>query len=354
MRKICVLSLAALCFLPSDFAQSQTVKVPSKWVGGPVILMAGEKGSFDDVAVKDPTIVYYQGKWHLFYTVSGKEPGGIGYVSAERLDLLKTAPRHKLNQFRGQTSDSKGGAPQVFYFEHHKLWYLIYQTKDFNRQPVYSTTPTIDKPESWSRTRNLIVRDEPDVKWIDFWVICDDANAYFFYSRGRKDVYFRRTKIEDFPDGFGPARLAFSPMPEPLTEAVHIYKVRGKKQYHMFYETRPEGEKMRRYGLATASNLLGPWTRVADDYATGDKLVFGNPAEQWTDQVSHGEMIRTGYNQKLEYDPADGRFLIQGRPSREHMGEYQRLGWRLGIIKPSYNESGEAAYLSDVHFRPSL
>jgi hypothetical protein len=307
-------------------------------MGGPVILSAGEKGTFDDVAVKDPTIVYYQGKWHLFYTISGKEPGGIGYVSAESLDLLATAPRHKLNQFQGHTSDSKGGAPQVFYFEPQKLWYLIYQTKDFNRQPVYSTTPAIDKPESWSRNRNLMVREEPDVKWIDFWVICDDANAYLFYSRGRKDVYVRRTKIEDFPNGFGPAQLAFSPMPEPLTEAVHIYRVKGRKEYHMFYETSPKGEKMRRYGLATASNLLGPWTRVADDYAIGDKLVFSSPADRWTDQVSHGEMIRTGYDQKLEYNPADGRFLIQGRRAKEQVGQYRRMGWQLGIIKPSYKK----------------
>jgi len=36
MRKMCVLSLAALFFLTCDFAQSQTVKVLSKWVGGPV------------------------------------------------------------------------------------------------------------------------------------------------------------------------------------------------------------------------------------------------------------------------------------------------------------------------------
>jgi len=68
MCKMCVLSLAALFFLTCDFAQSRTVKVLSKWAGG------------------------------------------IGYVSAERIDLLKTAPRHKLNQFRGQTSDSRGGA----------------------------------------------------------------------------------------------------------------------------------------------------------------------------------------------------------------------------------------------------
>ena len=121
----------------------------------------------------------------------------------------------------------------------------------------------------------------------------------------------------------------------------------------MFYETRPEGEKMRRYGLATASNLLGPWIRVADDYATGAKLVFANEADRWTDEVSHGEMIRTGYDQKLEYDPADGRFLIQGLRSKKHVGEYRRLGWRLGIIKPSYNEWGESTNVSDGHSRPS-
>jgi hypothetical protein len=69
MCKIYVLSLAALSFSTCDFAQSRTVKVPAKWVGGPVVLSAGEKRSFDDVAVKDPTIVYYQDKWHLFYTV---------------------------------------------------------------------------------------------------------------------------------------------------------------------------------------------------------------------------------------------------------------------------------------------
>ncbi|MHC4616832.1 MAG: non-reducing end alpha-L-arabinofuranosidase family hydrolase [Planctomycetota bacterium] len=339
MRKVWFLSLAFLFVLSCDFGRSPTAKIPSRWIGGPPILVAGKKGSFDDVAVKDPTIVNYHGRWHLFYTVSGKEPGGIGYVSAETIDLLQTAPRYKLDQFGGQTSNSKGGAPQVFYFEPHRLWYLIYQTKDFNRQPVYSTTPTIDIPKSWSKTKNLMVREEPDVKWIDFWIICDDAKAYLFYSRGRKDVYVRWTKIDDFPNGFGPGQRAFSPMPKPLTEAVHIYKVKGKKQYHMFYETRPEGEKIRRYGLATASNLLGPWTRMADDFATGDKLVFPHQADRWTDEVSHGEMIRTGYDQKLEYDPADGRFLIQGRRSKRHVGEYRQSNWRLGIIKPSYNNT---------------
>ena len=342
MHTILLLLLAWACFAGCGRPAAAAARVPSKWLAGPVILTAGKKGTFDDIAVKDPSIVRYQGKWHLFYTISGKEPGGIGYVSAPTLDALNTAPRYWLTQFSGRTSDSKGGAPQVFYFEPQRLWYLIYQTKDFNRQPVYSTTATIDRPASWSKTKNLLPREEPDVKWIDFWVICDDTYAYLFYSRGRKDVYFRTTKIDDFPAGFGPGRLAFSPMPQPLTEAVHVYKVKGKSEYHMFYETRPPGRAIRRYGLATASSLSGPWTRIADDYAIGEKLVFPNPANRWTDVVSHGEMIRTGYNQYLEYNPAESRFLIQGRPSSIPPGLTERPGWQFGIITPLYETTAHS------------
>ena len=282
--------------------------------------MAGEKGTFDDIAVKDPSIVYDGKKWHLFYTVSWRKLDKIGYVSNEKLESLNSAPHYLLSQFHGQTTPFQGGAPQVFYFAPQKLWYLIYQTKDFDRQPVYSTTPTIDKPETWSATKNLITREEPEVKWIDFWIICDESKAYMFYSRGRKDIYVRWTNIEDFPQGFGPGRLAFSPMPEPLSEAVHIYKVAGEQEYHMFYETAPAGQPQRRYGLATASNLLRPWSRVSDRLAVGEMLVFTNPEDPWTDQISHGEMIRTGYDQKLEYDPAEMMFLVQGKLSRKRPG----------------------------------
>ena len=105
----------------------------------------------------------------------------------------------------------------------------------------------------------------------------------------------------------------------------------------MLYETSVEPQKMRRYGLATAPDLLGPWTRVTDDYASGHKLVFPDNIAPWTDQVSHGEMIRTGYDQKLEYDPGQSRFLVQGLILKKRDGEYRKLGWQLGIIQPSFN-----------------
>ena len=39
-----------------------------KWVVSEPLLTKGPSGTFDDAAVKDPSIVYYKGKYHLFYT----------------------------------------------------------------------------------------------------------------------------------------------------------------------------------------------------------------------------------------------------------------------------------------------
>ena len=39
-----------------------------KWFVTDPILQAGQPGTVDDISVKDPTIVYHDGKYHLFYT----------------------------------------------------------------------------------------------------------------------------------------------------------------------------------------------------------------------------------------------------------------------------------------------
>ena len=117
-----------------------------------------------------------------------------------------------------------------------------------------------------------------------------------------------------------------------MFEAVHIYKAKGLDEYHMFYETiGPTAQ--RRYGLATAKHLLGPWNNITCDFATGEQLHYPAHAHKWTEEVSHGEMIRSGYNQNLEYDPLKTEFLIQGMLNSEHKGPYPSLPWKLGIIK---------------------
>ncbi len=70
MGKAWYLSLCVLVLVFCGCVSAEKVPVPSRWVGGPVVLLPGVKGSVDDEGVKDPTIVQYQGKWHIFYTIS--------------------------------------------------------------------------------------------------------------------------------------------------------------------------------------------------------------------------------------------------------------------------------------------
>jgi hypothetical protein len=290
---------------------------------GVPVLGPGAAGTFDEVAVKDPSVVFFEGRWHVFYTARGRSEYSTGYISAETLEGLREAPRHELTQIRGRAS-RYACAPQVLLFDPQRRWYLICQTRDANYQPVFSTTASIGRPDSWTRPQPLLEKTDR-AKWIDFWVICDETTAYLFYTSRHRDVVARTTPIERFPRDWGEAHTMLS----GVHEAVHVYRARGRDEYHMLFELNRDG--VRSFGLARASRLRGPWEKVTETYATVDQLrcKFGS---RWTDVVSHGEMVRTGCDQRLEYDAANPVILIQGRRGTTNDGPYQDLSWQLGLI----------------------
>ena len=105
-------------------------------------------------------------------------------------------------------------------------------------------------------------------------------------------------------------------------------------------------ENGRRYYKAyIADRLDGEWTPVAD---TADKPFAGwknvRPApgvEPWTDNISHGELIRDGYDQTLTVDPSKLRFLFQGMWDKDKSGRnYGQFQWRLGMLRPA-NQVGD-------------
>ncbi len=271
------------------------------------VLNPGAPSSFDETAVKDPSIVFAAGKWHLFYTARGHKQYSIGYVSAKQLGGLKNAPHLQL-------VNAYAAAPQVFFYQPQQLWYLIYQTTASNYQPVYSTTRTIDDPASWSPPKPLVVKADQE-KWIDFWIICDDTRAVLFYTRDHRDVVAMTTTLADFPNGFAHAATVYS----GVHEAVHVY--RDKRGFALLFELRNE-DGSRKYGLARSRELLGPWTTVPG----------------WTVEASHGELLRTGVDQRLQADVEHARFLIQELMPGEH-GEsysgkdYPELPWHLTLIR---------------------
>jgi hypothetical protein len=300
--------------------------LPSRWRASPPLFLPGDEGAFDEVAVKDPSVVHHEGAWHVFYTARSDQGYSLGYVSAPTLDGLQDTERHPLPQLAGKR-EGYAAAPQVFFFAPQQKWYLVYQTHESNYQPVFSTTETIADPKSWSPPQPLMEKDER-AKWIDYWVIGDETRLWCFFTRNHTDVYGAHTSLEDFPSGWSAPERMFG----PVHEAVHVYKVSGMAVWHMIYELREEDGR-RSFGLATANRLGGPWEKVTDTFATGDMLQFPEGVTPWTEEVSHGEALRTGMDHRLEYDAEHPRLLIQGLRMEEHQGTYTNLPWRLGVVE---------------------
>jgi hypothetical protein len=294
------------------------------WEIDDFVFSSDPNGIFDEIAVKDPSIVFFENRWHVFYTARSKNEYTTGYVSSTDFESLNASPRYELKQIRGDTR--YGCAPQIFYFQPQNLWYLIYQNRDSNYQPVFSTNVEITNPNLWSAYKNLIEKDTSK-KWIDFWIIADNNMVYLFYTEAHNGVKVRSTKISNFPDGWGKSKKVF----DKVHEAVHVYKVKGKKEFHMVYELNNRG--VRSFGLAKAKHLEGPWKKVTDEYATGDQLRWVNNSANWTEMISHGEAIRSGYDQLMEYEPNNCRWLIQGIMKDELKVNYEMLPWKLGIIQ---------------------
>ena len=98
-------------------------KVPRLWEYTAPLIAPEKRDSNPSRAQKDPTVVFYGGKWHVFMTV--KLPGGsaIEYCSFKK---WQDADRSQRTILKVSNSDYYC-APQVFYFAPHKRWYLVYQ-----------------------------------------------------------------------------------------------------------------------------------------------------------------------------------------------------------------------------------
>ncbi|KNY27824.1 non-reducing end alpha-L-arabinofuranosidase family hydrolase [Pseudobacteroides cellulosolvens] len=291
---------------------------PSWTVDEPVIFHR-ELPPYDYYGAKDPTIVYYGGKYHVFYTGANQSGGWqMLYTSASTIPELKNAKR----TYMSKIGESYFCAPEVFYFEPQKLWYLVYQDGTYGA--AYSTTTNIADPSSWKGPQSFGISG--NMGW-DYFVICDDQNAYMYNTPddGSGRLYMRKTSLSNFPKGWSAPTVAMS----GVFEGAEVYKSLADGKYYLLIEDMKDG---RYYELWTSSSAGGPWTQVAEKWAWRGNLTKYNSTTKWTTNVSHGELIRTGYNQKLEINDINHvDFLIQGTLSLS--GDYQKLIWDLGLIR---------------------
>lgn len=364
------ISIAPVLNLSEARAQSEarapeTIPVPyKKWTVSQPILTRGGGDAFDNVAVKDPSIVFYQGNYHLFYTAKSvkQSPEGVkydidlGYVSASCLEGLNGAKRFSFREIVGDVVI----APQIFYFEPQGLWYLIAQTKVSgkpNLAPIYLTNPNIENVHGWSKPKILQTGKSDDTFWIDFWVICDETKAYLFYSNQKSSVLRMECPIESFPQGFAQAKaqVALTVQGEDdygrwqIFEAQHVYHVKSPEKYLILLECGYYEESKKWYGDArrrfmigmVADRLQGPWSRIEtgeNEYLAQAKYLFGGDGHPCNyTQVSHPELIRSGYNQKLEIEDFNLHILFQSFDGSNTPDgyNYNELPWELAVMRNS-------------------
>lgn len=321
-------------FVKVEVALSSSEEIdsdPTWYVDEPVIYH-GELEPYDYYAAKDPTIVYYDDEYHIFYT-GANESGGwqMLYTSASTISGLEDASR----TFMSSIEEAYFCAPQVFYFEPHDLWYLVYQ--DGTHGAAYSITTDIADPDSWDGPHSFDISGK--MGW-DYFIICDDDYAYMYNTPedSSHDIYVRRTALSDFPHGWSEPEVAVT----DTFEGANVYKSLADGQYYLTVEDMKDG---RYYELWTSESAGGPWTQVAEKWAWHGNITF--KGSEWTHNVSHGEIIRAGYDQKMEINNINAvDFLIQG--STDTGEEYQELTWDIGLMK-NYTEDEESGILGDIN-----
>jgi len=313
---VAIVAVVTICvMLISSSFLSAAVNTNPTWYVGERLIYHGQAKPYDYYAAKDPTIVYSGGKYHVFYTGANQSGGWqMLYTSASTLDGLKNAQRTYLSKI----GESYFCAPQVFYFEPHGLWYLIYQDGTYGA--AYATSSNIADPNSWSGPKKLSISGNTG---LDYYVICDDNYAYLYNSPNDRNVYVRKTTLANFPNGWGSPSVAIS----NTWEGHNIYKSLADGKYYLISEDYTDN---RHYELYTSSSAGGPWTLLNDKWAYRGNLSY--TADKWTTNVSHGELIRAGVNQKMEINDINRvDFLIQG--TNNTSGEYQQIVWDLGVIR---------------------